>query len=78
MNYIQHICKNKNCEHIFLDKDLGQWKEVQKWKYCPACVAAGSINPEVKPISEANKNHLEKMRLTKIQNINSVVLQNVI
>lgn len=72
MNYIQHICKNKKCDRIFLDKDLTNADAPQTWKYCPICVRLGFINPTERPknlkrVEQGMKFGFKRKELTKAQ-----------
>ena len=63
---MQYICRNKKCQRIFLDESpFDSCLGVQKWKYCPQCVEAGFVNPDVRPISEAKKNQIINMHRAK-------------
>lgn len=38
---MQYICKNPNCQAIFIDKDLYGRITPETYKYCPKCEEAG-------------------------------------
>lgn len=55
--YIQHICKNKECDRIFLDKEpFYGCQGVQKWKYCPECEKNGFVSPDYKSVRKKRLN----------------------
>lgn len=38
MNYVAHICRNKKCDAIWIDKDLTRCTSIPpSWKYCREC-----------------------------------------
>ena len=38
MNYVFHVCKNKNCNNGWVDKDITKVKDLPPhWKYCREC-----------------------------------------
>lgn len=40
--FVAHVCKNKACEAIFLDRDEYSAKTMPpKWRYCPDCTTLG-------------------------------------
>ncbi len=64
--YVSHTCRNKNCEAAFMDKDTTNAKmRSPSWKYCPACVQAGFVNPERKPLTQGQKDTIIKMHEAK-------------
>lgn len=47
MNYVMHICKNKNCNSGWIDKDLTLVKSLPpSWKYCKQCAEKLGIDYE--------------------------------
>lgn len=45
MNYVMHICRNKECDAIWIDKDLTNVKtNPPSWKYCRECAEKLGIN----------------------------------
>lgn len=39
--YVVHFCKNKACNHAFLDIDHHNAVEPPRWRYCPDCKTQG-------------------------------------
>lgn len=38
MNYVVHYCKNRNCNNVWIDKDITNAKtRPPKWKFCKNC-----------------------------------------
>lgn len=66
--YIQHICKNPECQRIFLDVDLTRASSPVKWKYCEECVNKGYKNPTKRPMTNKIRtllaNHNSKKRFS--------------
>ncbi len=72
--FMQYICKN--CDCIFLDKDVKGRMTPVKGFYCPECIANGFINPSQplkKKLSEKqlevlNKNKFPKRKKSPVSN----------
>lgn len=44
-NFVAHICRNKNCNAIWIDEDLTHVTSIPpKWKYCKSCASKLGIN----------------------------------
>lgn len=77
--YMQYICKN--CDCIFLDKDVKGRMTPIKGCYCPECVEKyGFKNPETPPkkkLSNRQKNVLTKNKFVKRKNQSKNEVMNV-
>lgn len=70
MNYVLHICKNKECNNGWIDKDLTQVSTIPpKWKYCKECCKKFGIDynkqTPTSNLTEEQKTKREK----RIQNL---------
>lgn len=86
MNYVMHICRNKECNNGWIDKDLTNVKTFPpSWKYCRKCAEKLGIGYDAQTptsnLTEKELKHLEKkkeqakkMREKTKQNINSAVV----
>ena len=84
--FVAHICRNKQCDAIWIDKDLTNVKSyAPDWKYCRECCEKLGIDYDKQtPTSNLTKEellHLEKkkeqariMREKGKQKINSTVV----
>lgn len=60
--YMQYICKN--CDRIYLDKDVKGRMTPIKGCYCPECIERyGFVNPETRP-----KKKLSEKQISTLQN----------
>lgn len=67
MNYVAHICRNKDCNNIFVAEDYTKVKEVPPhWRYCPNCAAKMGIDFEKQKtwtnFSDARKKQIENLK----------------
>ena len=83
MNYVIHICRNKQCNNGWLDKDLTNVKtNPPSWKYCRECAEKLGIDFEKQKPSDYMTEEEKQMRKEKYlksiearkQNIKSEVL----
>lgn len=81
-NYVAHICRNKKCNAIWVDKDLtGVKTNPPAWKYCKECAEKMGIDfDNQKPSDyltdeekEMRKIKMEKAKLALKQKINSEI-----
>ncbi len=85
--FVAHICRNKQCDAIWIDKDLTNVKTFPpSWKYCRECAEKLGIDYDAQTptsnLSEKELAHLEKkkeqaqkMREKTKQNINSEIVK---
>lgn len=83
--FVAHICRNKQCDAIWIDKDLTNVKSTPPdWKYCRECAEKRGIDYDAQTptsnLTEKELEHLEfmkekarKMRERTKQKINSTV-----
>lgn len=62
--YVAHICRNKKCDAIWIDKDLTRCTTFPPdWKYCKDCAKARGIDYDAQtPESNLSKKELELKR----------------
>ena len=81
MNYVMHFCRNKQCDAIWIDKDLTNARvNPPDWKYCRECCEKMGIDYDAQtPTSNLSKKELEhknKLR-ERMQKANQIRLQNM-
>ena len=61
MSYLMHICRNKKCNNVWLDKDLIKCTTFPPdWKYCKECAKKFGIDFNAQtPDSNLSKKELE-------------------
>ena len=65
MNYVNHICKNKQCNNTWIDKDITNAKSYPpNWKYCKECCKKLGIDFD----SQTHKSKLSKEEIEKRKN----------
>ena len=78
MNYVNHFCKNKQCNNNWIDKDLTHNTTIPpKWKYCKECAEKLGIDfNKQKPSDyrtpeqeEKLKERAEKLKKTRSKNV---------
>ena len=79
--YVAHICRNKHCDAIWIDKDLTNAQvNPPDWKYCRECAEKLGIDYDAQtPDSNLSKKELEhknKLR-ERMQKANQIRLQNI-
>lgn len=67
MDFVAHICKNKECNNIFVAEDYTKVKDIPPhWRLCPSCAAKMGVDyDKQKPwnnYSEKQKAKLEKLK----------------
>ena len=67
MDFVAHICKNKDCNNIFVAEDYTKVKDVPPhWRFCPNCCDKLGIEyDKQKPwtnYSEARKKQIENLK----------------
>lgn len=62
MNYVMHICRNKQCTNGWIDKDLTNVKtNPPSWKYCRECAEKLGINYDAQtPTSNLTEKELKE------------------
>lgn len=80
--YVAHVCRNKKCNVIWIDKDLTHATSTPpSWKYCEECAAMLGIDYETqtptsnlteKEIAHKNKlrERMKKVQAIRIQKLN--------
>ena len=64
MNYVNHICKNNQCNNSWIDKDITNVKSYPpSWKYCEECCKKLGIDFNLQTYkSKLSKEEIEKRR----------------
>ncbi len=76
MNYVAHICKNKDCNNIFIAEDYTKVKDIPpRWRYCQDCCKSLGLNYE-KQTPKNNRTPAENKRFEKLATIGKLNLKN--
>ncbi len=81
MNYVAHICRNKKCDAIWIDKDL-TYATVNppSWKYCKECAEKLDIDYDAQTptsnLSQKEIEHKNKLR-ERMKKANEIRLQKI-